>query len=79
VTARAGVQAHPRQAAPPPYASPARGGGGDAPPWPRGHRLQPIARGRAVNDKTLRLIGMHHRKTASQVALRNFAQLASRV
>jgi diketogulonate reductase-like aldo/keto reductase len=78
VTARAVVQAHPRQAAPLPI--PPRAGEAAT----RRHGLavtaySPIARGRAVNDKTLRLIGMHHRKTASQVALRNFAQLASRV
>src|SRR5579859_5983379 len=30
----------------------------------------PIARGRAGGDKELRLIGMHHRKSASQVCLR---------
>src|SRR5262249_16924798 len=30
----------------------------------------PIARGRAGNDKELRLIGMHHRKTAAQISLR---------
>ncbi len=34
----------------------------------------PIARGRATGDKTLRLIGMHHRKTAGQVALRFLIQ-----
>jgi 2,5-diketo-D-gluconate reductase B len=34
----------------------------------------PIARGRAVNDRDLRLIGMHHRKTAGQVSLRFLIQ-----
>ena len=34
----------------------------------------PIARGRAVNDKDLQLVGMHHRKTAGQVALRFLVQ-----
>jgi 2,5-diketo-D-gluconate reductase B len=34
----------------------------------------PIARGRAGGDKQLRLIGMHHRKTASQVCLRFLVQ-----
>src|SRR5580700_2426590 len=34
----------------------------------------PIARGRAGSDKQLRLIGMHHRKTASQVSLRFLIQ-----
>jgi 2,5-diketo-D-gluconate reductase B len=34
----------------------------------------PIARGRAVNDKTLQLIGTHHRKTAGQVSLRFLIQ-----
>jgi 2,5-diketo-D-gluconate reductase B len=34
----------------------------------------PIARGRAVTDKDLRLIGMHHRKSAGQVCLRFLVQ-----
>jgi 2,5-diketo-D-gluconate reductase B len=34
----------------------------------------PIARGRAGDDKELRLIGMHHRKTAAQVCLRFLVQ-----
>jgi 2,5-diketo-D-gluconate reductase B len=34
----------------------------------------PIARGRATDDKTLALVGMHHRKTAGQVALRFLIQ-----
>ncbi len=34
----------------------------------------PIARGRAADDKTLRLIGLHHRKTAGQVSLRFLIQ-----
>jgi 2,5-diketo-D-gluconate reductase B len=34
----------------------------------------PIARGRAVNDKDLKLIGLHHRKTAGQVSLRFLLQ-----
>jgi len=34
----------------------------------------PLARGRAANDKALRLVGMHHRKTAGQVALRFLVQ-----
>ncbi len=34
----------------------------------------PIARGRAADDKTLRLIGMHHRKSAGQVSLRFLIQ-----
>ena len=34
----------------------------------------PIARGRAGNDAQLRLIGMHHRKTAGQVSLRFLIQ-----
>ncbi len=34
----------------------------------------PIARGRAVSDKDLKLIGLHHRKTASQVSLRFLIQ-----
>jgi 2,5-diketo-D-gluconate reductase B len=34
----------------------------------------PIARGRAVNDRELRLIGMHHRKSAGQVCLRFLVQ-----
>src|SRR5262245_4178921 len=34
----------------------------------------PIARGRAGGDAQLRLIGMHHRKTAAQVSLRFLVQ-----
>jgi len=34
----------------------------------------PIARGRAGDDNVLRLIGMHHRKTAAQVSLRFLIQ-----
>jgi diketogulonate reductase-like aldo/keto reductase len=34
----------------------------------------PIARGKAGNDKTLALIGKHHRKTAAQVGLRFLIQ-----
>jgi 2,5-diketo-D-gluconate reductase B len=34
----------------------------------------PIARGRAAGDAQLRLIGMHHRKTAGQVSLRFLIQ-----
>jgi 2,5-diketo-D-gluconate reductase B len=34
----------------------------------------PIARGRAGDDGVLRLIGMHHRKTAAQVSLRFLIQ-----
>ena len=34
----------------------------------------PIARGRAVSDKVLRLIGLHHRKSAGQVSLRFLVQ-----
>jgi 2,5-diketo-D-gluconate reductase B len=34
----------------------------------------PIARGRAGNDRLLRLIGLHHRKTAAQVSLRFLVQ-----
>ena len=34
----------------------------------------PIARGRAGGDKQLRLIGMHHRKSAAQVCLRFLVQ-----
>src|SRR5215469_12635725 len=34
----------------------------------------PIARGRAGDDAELRLIGMHHRKTAAQVSLRFLVQ-----
>jgi diketogulonate reductase-like aldo/keto reductase len=34
----------------------------------------PIARGRAVRDAQLRLIGMHHHKTAGQVSLRFLIQ-----
>jgi 2,5-diketo-D-gluconate reductase B len=34
----------------------------------------PIARGRAATDKQLRLIGLHHRKTAGQVSLRFLIQ-----
>jgi len=34
----------------------------------------PIARGRAADDKTLRLIGLHHRKTAGQISLRFLVQ-----
>jgi len=34
----------------------------------------PIARGRAAGDAQLRLIGMHHRKTAGQVSLRFLVQ-----
>lgn len=34
----------------------------------------PIARGRAVNDDGLRLIGMHHHKSAGQVSLRFLIQ-----
>jgi 2,5-diketo-D-gluconate reductase B len=34
----------------------------------------PIARGRAVSDKQLRLIGLHHRKSAGQVSLRFLIQ-----
>src|SRR5215470_14513419 len=34
----------------------------------------PIARGKAGNDKTLALIGKHHRKTAAQVCLRFLIQ-----
>jgi 2,5-diketo-D-gluconate reductase B len=34
----------------------------------------PIARGRAAGDAQLRLIGMHHRKTAGQVCLRFLIQ-----
>jgi 2,5-diketo-D-gluconate reductase B len=34
----------------------------------------PIARGRAADDETLRLVGLHHRKTAGQVSLRFLVQ-----
>jgi diketogulonate reductase-like aldo/keto reductase len=34
----------------------------------------PIARGKAAGDKALRLIGLHHRKTAAQVSLRFLLQ-----
>jgi 2,5-diketo-D-gluconate reductase B len=34
----------------------------------------PIARGKAAGDKELRLIGLHHRKTAAQVCLRFLLQ-----
>ncbi len=34
----------------------------------------PIARGRAADDKALRVVGLHHRKTASQVSLRFLVQ-----
>jgi 2,5-diketo-D-gluconate reductase B len=34
----------------------------------------PIARGRASDDNVLRLIGMHHRRTAAQVSLRFLIQ-----
>ncbi len=34
----------------------------------------PIARGRAVDDKELKLIGLHHRKSAAQVSLRFLVQ-----
>lgn len=34
----------------------------------------PIARGKAAGDKELRLIGMHHRRTAAQVCLRYLLQ-----
>jgi 2,5-diketo-D-gluconate reductase B len=34
----------------------------------------PIARGRAASDKQLRLIGLHHRKSAGQVCLRFLIQ-----
>jgi 2,5-diketo-D-gluconate reductase B len=34
----------------------------------------PIARGKAAGDKELRLIGMHHHKTAAQVCLRYLLQ-----
>jgi diketogulonate reductase-like aldo/keto reductase len=34
----------------------------------------PIARGKAAGDKELRLIGMHHRKSAAQVSLRYLLQ-----
>lgn len=34
----------------------------------------PIARGRAINDKDLKLIGLHHRKSAGQVSLRFLIQ-----
>ena len=34
----------------------------------------PIARGKAAGDKELKLIGLHHRKTAAQVCLRYLLQ-----
>ncbi|HVG51973.1 MAG TPA: aldo/keto reductase [Xanthobacteraceae bacterium] len=34
----------------------------------------PIAKGRAAGDKELKLVGMHHRKTAAQVSLRYLLQ-----
>jgi len=34
----------------------------------------PIARGRAADDPTLRLVGLHHRKSAAQVSLRFLVQ-----
>lgn len=34
----------------------------------------PIAKGKAGDDKTLKLIGMHHRKSAAQVSLRFLVQ-----